>query len=165
MASFIKAEEKHLIELSKVKRSAWCSTYRGIYPDEKLDNYDILEHAEKFRKLLNDENVSLYCIYDQGEMVGFFSYGKGLKSYKDFKYYLRQLYIIKEAQGRGLGKQVFTFIRGAMIDLQQNKFFTNCNIYNKGALKFYEKMGGKITKIEKEGDDLSCHQAYIEYEV
>ena len=165
MATFIKADSSHLIELSKVKHSAWLTTYRGIYDDDKLDNYDVLEHAKKFEKLLYDENVLLYCIYENEQMVGFFSYGKHLREYKDFVYYLRQLYLTSNAQGKGIGRQVFEFIRKDLKSKGVTKFFTNCNVYNLGSLKFYEKMGGVITLKECEGEDLSTHQAYIEYEV
>ena len=34
--------------LSIIKRKVWETTYRGIYPDEKLDNYDYRKHEEKF---------------------------------------------------------------------------------------------------------------------
>lgn len=165
MVAFVKADESHLTKLAEVKRSAWLTTYRGIYPDEKLDNYIVSEHAEKFRKLLSDSNVLLYAIYDDEQIVGFFSFGKDLREYKDFEYYLRQLYLVKNAQGKGIGKQVFAFIRNYLSSIGVSKFFTNCNVYNVGSLEFYKKMGGVITKTECEGEDKSCHQAYIEYEV
>ena len=34
--------------LSEVKIACWNTTYRGIYPDDKLDNYDFDKNTEKF---------------------------------------------------------------------------------------------------------------------
>ena len=35
-------------ELSKLKHDTWNETYRGIYSDEKIDNYDYEKNKKKF---------------------------------------------------------------------------------------------------------------------
>ena len=40
--------------LAKLKRRVWQETYTGIYPAQKLLEFDEAQHAEKFRRLITD---------------------------------------------------------------------------------------------------------------
>ena len=40
--------------LAKLKRRVWQETYTGIYPAQKLLEFDEAQHAEKFRRLIAD---------------------------------------------------------------------------------------------------------------
>ena len=41
------ATEKDCVELSRLKQHVWNETYRGIYSDEKIDNYDLSINYDK----------------------------------------------------------------------------------------------------------------------
>lgn len=47
-----KALYSDCFNLSLLKREIWETTYRGIYPDEKIDNYD-------YKKMKKNSKVSL----------------------------------------------------------------------------------------------------------
>ena len=44
-------------ELSNLKHDVWVSTYRGIYPDEKLDNFDYEKNAKTVRKIIENPEI------------------------------------------------------------------------------------------------------------
>lgn len=166
MVEFKRATLTEANELAKVKFSAWSTTYRGIYPDELIDKYDYEMHTEKFVKTINNSEIDLYCVYEDGVMVGFFSFGYNIREYKHFKIYLKQLYLVKQMQGKGVGRMIFDFIRQELRKKGEVDFFCNCNVYNTSSIKFYEKMGGVVTDtVINPEEDKSYHQVYIEFEV
>ena len=44
------ATAKDSVELSRLKQHVWNETYRGIYSDEKIDNYDFEKNREKYQR-------------------------------------------------------------------------------------------------------------------
>ena len=52
-------------ELAKLKCEVWNTTYRGIYPDEKIDNYDVERNKQTFERLIENPNTSLYVAANQ----------------------------------------------------------------------------------------------------
>ena len=82
-------------KLAEVKIACWETTYRGIYPDEKLDNYDVLKNAEKFETIISREDIDLY-VEVNGEIVGYMSCGVPVRSYADYEQEIGLLYLLKE---------------------------------------------------------------------
>jgi len=153
-------------ELSKIKREVWETTYRGIYPDSKLDNYDYNAQTNKFKQIVNHEDVYLYVIVIKDKIVGYFDYGKPVfRPYKDYEQEIGLLYLLKEYQSQGIGKKVFFFASNKIKEKGYNKFFISCNKYNYNAQIFYEKMGGKVIEIDKDNNDGSIPQIRYHYDV
>lgn len=71
-----KAKKSECIEIAEIKRRVWQSTYRGIYPDSKIDGYDIKEQSEKFEKLVDDKNLLLYVAQEDKDIVAYMCCGK-----------------------------------------------------------------------------------------
>ena len=69
-------------KLSIVKRQVWETTYRGIYPDEKLDNYDYKKHEEKFISIINNKNVELYVAEVENEIIRFYKERRKIEQIK-----------------------------------------------------------------------------------
>ena len=55
--------------LAEVKIACWETTYRGIYPDSKFDNYDIDKNIEKFENIINNEYIDLYVVVVNGDIA------------------------------------------------------------------------------------------------
>jgi len=145
--------------LSYIKHEVWLTTYKGIYSDDKLNNYDYKEHEKKFLKNID----GLYVIKDDDKIIGYFSFSYPRHNYKNYNHSLNSLYILKEYQARGIGRRVFEFINKYCRENNIDSYFTNCNKYNENALKFYLKMGGVITNLEDDALDRERHQYYIEF--
>ena len=86
-----KAREEYCGKLAIIKKKVWNTTYRGIYNNDELDNYDYKYHENKFLNKINDT----YVIFEDEEIIGYFSFGKPKYEYKDYKYCLNSLYILK----------------------------------------------------------------------
>lgn len=139
--------------LSKLKKEIWETTYRGIYPDTKIDHYDYIENENRFKDFINDKTKELYVVVANNELVGYIEFGSTFKPFKDYKKEIGLLYIRKDYQKKGLGKNLFNLAYNSIKETGSNNFFISCHKYNVNARKFYEKMGGKI--IYEDVDDLA----------
>lgn len=151
--------------LSIVKRQIWETTYRGIYPDEKLDNYNYKENEEKFINILNNENVEIYVVEVDNKIVGYMECGTPIRPFSNYEQEIGLLYLLKEFQGHGIGKELFMLGRDSIKRKGVNEFFISCNKYNVNAQKFYEKMGGKLVHVDEDKTDKSIPQIKYHYDI
>ena len=56
--------------LAKLKRRVWQETYTGIYPAQKLLEFDEAQHAEKFRRLITDPANQVVLLREEGQDAG-----------------------------------------------------------------------------------------------
>ena len=153
-------------KLAKIKKEVWETTYRGIYPDSKIDNYDYNIQTNKFKQMVNNKDIYLYIIMVDNKIIGYFDYGKPVsRPYKDYKQEIGLLYLLKKYQNKGLGKEIFMFAKRKIKENGYNNFFVSCNKYNYKAQKFYEKMGGKIINIDKDNKDRSLPQIKYHFDI
>ena len=54
MVEFHVAEQKDAPILAAIRRKAWDATYRGIYPDEMIDCYDLALFTVRDEKRIAD---------------------------------------------------------------------------------------------------------------
>ena len=143
MIELKKAGADDALLLARTRQLVWQETYRGIYPDDMLDAYDLDAYARKDRERLENPK-HYYYLYMEGEhCVGYFSFGPYLYgSYKDFELCLNNLYIRSGYKGLGLGKRAFAVVRQFCHEQGISKFFCGCNIHNIPAVAFYRHMGG-----------------------
>ena len=150
--------------IANIKKEVWNTTYRGIYKDEILDNFDVSKQTEKFKRMVDSE-TQLYVIETQDRIIGYFAYGKPFKQYGEYKIEFELLYILKEYQGKGIGTTVFDFVKKKIAEMDIDRFYLCCNKYNYNAQKLYEKMGGKIVHIDEDGSEKDRVQVIYEYEL
>ena len=138
-----KASVADAVTIGQIRKIVWSETYRGIYPDEKIDQYDVQFHLERDSRILSDENQHFYLFETENCCVGYFSFGKSLYGpYKDYELCLNSLYLCREYKGKGLGKQAFALLRNFAREQGIEKFFCGCNAHNTPAQGFYLHMGG-----------------------
>ncbi len=124
--------------LSEMRRRVWETTYRGIYPDDMIDNFDYAFHNERNRLFIGSERFDVYFLVEGTEKIGYLILCRG-ESLR-----LQSLYLLKEHRGRGLGTQAFAFARQYCRERGGAGFVLTCHPDNAGAMAFYEKMGGVI---------------------
>lgn len=153
---FVKPEEARF--LSEMRRKVWLTTYRGIYPDKLLDEFDYEFHNNKNLRMINSEEFSVYFITADGEKAGYL-----ILQYRN-PLYVQSLYLLSDFRGKEIGRKTFEFIRENCRKIGIKKFYLGCHPENKNALGFYEKMGGIIT--EKDiGHENNMENSYkIEFE-
>lgn len=144
--------------LGVLKKKVLQTTYRGIYKDEDLDNYDCVKREEKLKKYILNNEQKIYVCKDKDEIVGYMIVGTPIYDGLDgYEYCINDLGIKEEYRGKGIGTQFFKKLKDENV-----RFYNCCNYYNDKAKRFYEKMGGKIAKVEMdENDKEHCHIYYI----
>jgi len=130
--------------LAHVHVQCWRETYGDILPAAYLIDMSWQQRTEKWRKGLLEAKApwKLYVAEEGGAIKGFAASGVSEKSDFDIKGELYVLYLLKEAQGQGLGRQLFEKGRHNLIvngikDMYLWVFKDN------PALAFYQHMGGK----------------------
>ena len=159
------ATEKDCVELSRLKQRVWNETYRGIYSDEKIDNYDYEKNRIKFLDIVNNPNIELYVVEDNNKLVGYMDCGIPIRSYKNYQQEIGLLYLLKEYQRQGIGKELFNIGVNSIKSKGFNEFFISCNKYNVNAQTFYKKMGGVIDIVDDDNIDKSIPQVKFIYKI
>ncbi len=125
---------------AKLKLAAWETTYRGIYPDELIDGWDMEERtrreAEKFASPGMEGFIIESGAAPNGTPCGF------LFIRDDGELYIPALYLLREYRGRGIGGAAFRLIRDICRERGHKSFTCHCNAHNLPALAFYARMGG-----------------------
>ncbi len=143
MIKLVKATVSDAETLAKVRQLVWKQTYRGIYPDEKLDRYDLALYTDHDREKLADVANHYYLFLNGNTCVGYFSFGPyHYGKYKDFALCINHLYLLEGYKGLGLGRKAFDLIMDHCRKQGIDKFFCGCNANNLPAIGFYRHMGG-----------------------
>ena len=100
--------------------------------------------------MINSKDYSVLFITADSEKAGY------LILKKTNPLYVQSLYLLEPFRRKGIGTEVFSFIRNFCRKNKINKFYLGCQPENKNALAFYEKMGGTITARDE------CHKNNIE---
>lgn len=125
---------------ARLRREAWETTYRGIYPDEAFDNYSFSEKAARDAERFKSPDFTGYIIEAEGRPTGYLFIREGSLPH------IEALYLLKEYRGRGIGGQAFDIVRGYCREKGFSRFTCSCNAHNKPALGFYKRMGGRVIK-------------------
>lgn len=152
-------------ELSYLKHKMWETTYRGIYPDDRIDKYDYEKNKYKFLKIINNPDIELYVVEDKNKLIGYMDFGIPIRPFKDYKQEIGLLYILKEYQGKGIGTELFDIAYNGIKSGGYKEFFVSCNKYNILAHKFYEKMGGIQIHRDDDMEDKSIPQVVYLYKI
>jgi GNAT superfamily N-acetyltransferase len=145
MVEFRIARVSDASTLAAARQKVWDATYRGIYPDEMIDRYDLaLFTARDEKRIANPEN-KVWLVMDGADCVGYLVAGPcGFGKYKDFDFCLNSLYLLPPYQKLGLGRRAFELTVAECRRRGFNKFFCSCSPHNENAMGFYEHMGGVI---------------------
>lgn len=152
-------------ELSRLKREILETTYRGIYPDEKIDNYDYVESELKFKNFIDNPYQQLYVVVDKTQIVSYIEFGKPFRPFKNYFQEIGLFYIRKDYQRHGIGKVLFNLALNYIKTTSANDFFISCHKYNINARSFYEKMGGKLVQVDEDSENNGIPQVKYEYKV
>lgn len=156
---FILADEDGAKIISELRHEIWRTTYCGIYSDERIDNYDYEEHRQRDLRRIRDSSCCVYLIVKDGEPIGYLYFSTA------GTVYIQSLYIRREYQRQGIGKQAFAFIVEYCRAHGSDKFTCNCNSHNYPAQDFYRSMGGTVIRRDEGHNDKYDDQITFEFYV
>ena len=144
---------------AELKLAAWKTTYRGIYPDELIDGWDMAERTEREREKFLSPVMEGFIIEVGGTPCGF------LFVRDDGSIYIPALYLIKEYRSMGIGSCAFRLIRSICRERGYKSFTCHCNSHNLPALAFYERMGGRELSRSEGHENRREDQVSLEFKV
>lgn len=126
----------------------WRETYRGLLPDDYLDGLAAVEREPLWRRAIErtDAERCVFVATDSAStIVGFASGGPhlGTLGYAGEVY---TLYLRREYQGRGLGRDLFRTVAGRLHAQGLTSLALWVLATNIGARGFYEALGGRFVR-------------------
>ena len=159
MIGFVKALTRDARTITRLRRVVWDETYRGIYPDEAIDNYCEAFHEARDLARILDPDHEVFVIRNDGTPVGYFSF-----IHKD-KVHITSLYVIRSCKGLGAGSRAIDTVREYCKAHFLPSFTVNCNEHNLPARAFYEHMGGKLVLVDGGHEEKREDQATYSFEI
>lgn len=137
------ASKEDIKDVSRVYVDSWRTTYRGLVPDDYLDELSYEDAEKRWIDFLNNENEPFIyvAINDTGKIIGFAS-GKSIDE-NNFYGELYSLYLLQESRGLGVGRQLVSAIAKHFKEKGISSMMVWVMKQNKSGLGFYERMGGK----------------------
>ena len=140
---FVPAKTSDAVTISSLRQRIWDTTYRGIYPDAVIDDFNYDWHQQRDLKKISDPSFTVYLINYGDEDIGYFIF-----QHVSSGVWLHSLYVLQEYQHRGTGKQAFAILKDYCREKGINRFACNCSPHNENAMRFYQRMGGVVTKTD-----------------
>ena len=141
--NFVPAKTSDAPAIGALRQRIWDTTYRGIYPDAAIDDFDYDWHRQRDLKKISDPSFTVYLIKCGEDDIGYFIFrhtGSGV--------WLHSLYVLREYQHKGIGKQAFSLLKEYCTEREVTRFVCSCSPHNENAMRFYQRMGGVVTKTD-----------------
>lgn len=127
--------------MAKVHVDSWRTTYKGVVPDDYLDNLSYQERENIWNQAIPRGGV--YVAEVDGKVVGFANGGKERSgNYADYDGELYAIYILKEYQGQGIGKELMTAVANHLVRQGYSNMLVIV-LEDNPAKHFYESTGAK----------------------
>jgi ribosomal protein S18 acetylase RimI-like enzyme len=138
MIHIIHATIEDLKIIQSIAHRTWPDTFGKILSQAQIDYmlhsfYD-LPHLQE-----QNEKGHIFLLADEsGEKLGFTGFEMNQEPGKTK---IHKIYILPDAQGKGIGKKLIQAITEIALENEQTNILLNVNKYNEGAIDFYENLG------------------------
>jgi len=144
MITIRKAVVEDASAIATVHVVAWKEAYRGIVPDEFLNNLSIQRRTPQWENSLSDEGNTYHHAFVaevNGQVVGFSNYGAPQEKDSGFDGELFAIYILRSAHKLGIGTLLVEAVVRGMRDLGYESMMVWV-LKDNPARGFYERLGG-----------------------
>lgn len=144
MITLRQATVEDAVGIATVHIASWRETYRGIVPDEFLDALSIQRRTEQWMNSLADPSNLYHRAFVaemNGQIVGFSNYGFPQEAVNGFDGELYAIYLLRSAQGRGIGRRLFAEAAKGLLELGVSSMLVWV-LKDNPARGFYEHLGG-----------------------
>ncbi len=142
-----KRQKEDCFDVAHVVTVAWNETYKGIVPDEFLNNLYLNEEARAtnaYNKFDEKDNHQFVLEVDN-KVVGFVNVGSTDDKDYDNCGEIHAIYIINGYKGYGFGKKLIESGINELKEIGCDKMIIGCLVGNP-TNGFYEHIGGKYIK-------------------
>lgn len=132
-------------DIAKVHVLSWQDSYRDLIDEDYLRQMQVGDRESNWLRRLSEAEDIVLVAEQQGKIVGFVHGRKQRDPESSSEAELCAIYILKEYQRQGIGRQLFQ----AFLEKIQEAGWHSMNIWvlekNLNAGKFYQAMGGKLS--------------------
>ena len=146
---FRRAQEEDAEVIAKLRQEIWSTTYRGIYPDDMIDQFDYAWHTKMDAQRMKSPAYAVYLMVQEDRPIGYITLRISEPAH------LLSLYLRQEYQRQGIGRHAFAFIREVFQEQGVSTFTCACQPDNEQAMAFYRRCGGRVV-----GEDLSNEESW-----
>ncbi len=143
MIARIPAQEQDTACMTALRKEIRPTAYRGIYPDEAIEHFDFSTHQKRDLAKIRDKSYSVFLICAGGAPIGYFLFQRQAAALR-----LHSLYVLREYQHQGIGKQAFAMLRSYHSGTFAGPHRLVRQPHNENALRFYRRMGGTIIHVD-----------------
>ena len=130
------------VAIAHVHVESWRTTYAGIVPDAYLAGLDEILRARLWREWLENQALVFVAEWD-GRVVGFAHGGANREPLEQCDAELYSIYLLKEAQKRGIGEALLRIMATALLE-RNFKSMAVWVLEQNRSRAFYEKTGAHL---------------------
>lgn len=135
--------------MAEVHIKSWRETYPGLLPDPMLARLSIAQQAIRWQRMLDHPRAGggaiAFVAAEQDTIVGYGSCGEQrteLLYEQGFTAEVGELYVLRCAQGRGVGSSLMKAMAAALLERGHHAMSLWVLEKNTPARGFYERLGG-----------------------
>lgn len=137
--------------IAAVHVASWQETYVGLMPAAILNSLSVADRAARWARILaeaaHEGGMSVFVAMHAGDTVGFaHSCGQrdGRLNVRGFTGEIGAIYVLRNAQGKGLGRCLMTAAAQSLHELGHDAASLWVLRDNDPARRFYERLGGEV---------------------
>ena len=131
--------------IARVHIDSWLTTYRGLMPDNVLDNLSFDRRREWWQSILRDQAEQVLVAEEDSQVVGFTYFGAERENDPVYRGELYAIYLLMDYQKKGIGRLLFKASAEGLLKLGMNNMLLWVLSINP-ARHFYERLGGKYLR-------------------
>lgn len=132
-------------EVRKILKETWLQTYDFIPENDLLIHLENYYSLEKLNELFNNPDAYCFSIEKDRQVIGWM---KLFDNKSDGNFYLSSLYILKDYQGLGIGKELISVADKKALELNHSRIWVGVMKKNINTLTWYKKLGFNFIKAE-----------------
>lgn len=142
MVSIRPATQEDASAIAQVHVESWRTTYAGIVPDAYLAGLDVMLRSKLWSERLQSGTLIFVAEWD-GRVVGFADGGPNREVVGDCDAELYAIYLLKDAQKRGIGVGLLRAMATALLE-RNFKSMAVWVLEQNRSRNFYEKTGARM---------------------
>lgn len=145
--------------IARLRKKIWSTTYRGIYPDEVIDQYDLDWHTQRDVQRIENPDYAVYLIRREGVAIGYITLHHSQTPL------LLSLYLEEQFQHCGIGHQALEFVKAYFKEQGAKCFTCQCQPDNAHAMAFYQRNGGNVVRQDLNNEESWQNSVTYQFDV
>ena len=131
--------------IAQVNHEAWLSTYKGILDDAYLESRSIDDQVEIWKSTLaqNSPSENRFVALEGSRLIGYCGGGRNPDTRSPFQSELFGIYVLKQYQGQGLGRQL-VHVLARWLQKQGSQSMLVWVMDKNPYRRFYSRIGGEL---------------------